>query len=70
MKLEEAIARLQDPNIHELVLEPNQLSEWLAELRDTRQMIKELKVLITTSITGLDVNNLYVALGLIKNYEE
>ncbi len=36
MTLEEAIECLTNPNIHELVLPPNQLTEWLQELNILR----------------------------------
>ena len=37
MTLEEVIKCLTNPNIHELVLPPNQLAEWLQELELLRE---------------------------------
>ncbi|MBQ1293069.1 MAG: hypothetical protein IIY21_03465 [Clostridiales bacterium] len=33
MTLDEAIARLEDENVHEIILEPDQLLEWLTVLK-------------------------------------
>lgn len=42
MTLDEAIARLEDDNVHEIILEPNQLLEWLTELKTYIELQKEL----------------------------
>ena len=36
MTLDEAVECLKDPNVHELVLSPGQLTDWLAELKELR----------------------------------
>lgn len=38
MTLEQVIEKLENSNIHEIVLAPNQLLGWLKELRDTREL--------------------------------
>lgn len=55
MTLDEAIARLEDDNVHEIILEPDQLLEWLTEL-------KELK----NSIGAIKLSNMKEALALIR----
>lgn len=42
MTLYEAIARLEDDNVHEIILEPDQLLEWLTELKTYIELQKEL----------------------------
>lgn len=42
MTLDEAIARLEDENVHEIILEPDQLLEWLTELKTYIELQKEL----------------------------
>ena len=39
MTLEETIKHLDDPHVHEIVLEPNQLSVWLRELKKAKDII-------------------------------
>lgn len=38
MTLEQAIARLKDPSVHEMILEPGQLESWLTELKELRSL--------------------------------
>lgn len=38
MTLEQAIAALEDPNVHEMIFEPGQLIGWLTELRQHRDI--------------------------------
>ena len=46
MTLEEAIARLNDNNIHEIILAPNQLQSWLEELKELREKFDRIEKLV------------------------
>jgi NTP pyrophosphatase (non-canonical NTP hydrolase) len=41
MTLDEAIARLEDDNVHEIILEPDQLLEWLTVLKTYIELQKK-----------------------------
>lgn len=39
MTLDEAIARLKDPNVHEMIFEPGQLVGWLSDLKQAKLLL-------------------------------
>ena len=61
MTLDEAVECLKDPNVHELVLSPGQLTDWLAELKELRSLKSdyvifraEAKKLLKAAIDGFE----------------
>ena len=46
MRLEQVIQDMEDPNKHEIVLSNNELTGWLQELRQAREVIKRRGALI------------------------
>ena len=44
MKLNEAIAAMEDTNTHELVLENGELTKWLKELKQYREQEKKQSI--------------------------
>lgn len=40
MTLKEAVECLTNPNVHEMILPPNQLTEWLTELKEAKRLLK------------------------------
>ena len=46
------------------------IADWLSELQDTRALIKQLKRLVSITITDLNCIHLYEALAAINSYEE
>lgn len=46
MTLEQVIQKMEDPNNHEIIFERNELSTWLRELRDARELIRQQSAVI------------------------
>ena len=54
LSLEEAVAKLKDDNVHEMILEPNQLISWLEELLALRAENTTLKQQLDSKSEELD----------------
>lgn len=62
MNIEEAIAKLKDDNVHEMILEPGVLISWLEELVALRSEKEVLNRKLDETLSKLDV--------LSKNVED
>lgn len=54
MRLEQAIAIMEDPEKHEIIFEHAELTGWLKELRDARDIIKRQAQYIEAYIDYID----------------
>lgn len=53
MTLEQAIAALEDPNVHSIVTDPGELKGWLIELKEKREQIAEYDKLLKSAVEDL-----------------
>ena len=56
MTLEQAIQAMEDPNKHELLFDNGELTKWLYELRDARELIRQQSAVLESQSRYIEIH--------------